>query len=151
MLITLSIYTGDFLSLIKGVSSPTPLKDTHNLRGFLQTTKEKNMWSCEWSGRYVEITVELCAVDHRVSSMRLWNYNSPGCAVNRPLSGVAAGTTAAAAMVSTPRGDLQQGVKDFQVWINDRLVHDGALDIGSGDQVCMYIYVCICMCINAIF
>ncbi|KAK7112200.1 hypothetical protein V1264_011687 [Littorina saxatilis] len=79
--------------------------------GKTKTTKERNMWACQWTGK----PVELCIHTQRsqLAALRIWNWNKSITA-------------------------LDVGVRHMRVFVDNDKVFDGEVDKGCGNHVFDY-------------
>ncbi|XP_025076001.1 protein KIAA0556 homolog isoform X2 [Pomacea canaliculata] len=84
--------------------------------GKTKTTKERNMWSCRWTGRPIVLCIEVGNVkgqQSQLSALRIWNWNKS-------------------------IQELDAGVRQVRVFVGDELVFDGDVDKGCGNHVFDY-------------
>ncbi|XP_060778741.1 katanin-interacting protein isoform X3 [Neoarius graeffei] len=98
---------------IRNVDQPGNLAALVN--GKTKTTKERDMWACQFHAPvqlYFVVRNTRCSLDFSIARIKIWNYNC--------------------------LNELGVGVRDVRVYVNSTLVFDGQLQKGSGHQVLDY-------------
>ncbi|KAK7501363.1 hypothetical protein BaRGS_00007488, partial [Batillaria attramentaria] len=82
--------------------------------GKAKTTKERNMWSCRWTGRPVELCIQTGqGQQSHLGALRIWNWNKSIT-------------------------ELDVGARHVRVFVGGTLVFDGEVDKGCGNHIFDY-------------